>query len=353
MRILLPVCVLILASFSCYAQKYTCLPCGLSCDTIAFNTSGKCPHCSMILVSNQVVSPGEIVLEKGSGNFLIQDGRDSSRTIRIFYHKPKKFNRDSRVVLVIPGSGRDGNEYRDAWKTASEKHNILILSPSFPVEKYKFEDYHLGGIIKNTNLIEHVRPIETTNKVELAEDSIEFEVVHEPGSWIFSELDRIFELIKENLNLNTENYDIFGHSAGGHILHRMALFHSSDKVNRIVASNASFYTLPTTEFRFPFGIQDSPLTEVELGSVFRSSLILLLGEKDNAQETDGTFLISKSANQQGNHRFERGRFFFEKSKEVAGKSGVAFLWKLQIVPGVGHDFRKMSKAAAAYLYSPR
>ena len=37
--------------------------------------------------------------------------------------------------------------------------------------------------------------------------------------------------------------------------------------------------------------------------------------------------------------------------ELAAESlGVALEWKLEIVPGVGHDLQQMSEAAAEYLY---
>lgn len=36
--------------------------------------------------------------------------------------------------------------------------------------------------------------------------------------------------------------------------------------------------------------------------------------------------------------------------ETAEQLDLELNWKLEIVPGVGHDFRRMSEAAAEYLY---
>lgn len=37
--------------------------------------------------------------------------------------------------------------------------------------------------------------------------------------WIYNDLDRIFDLVKEKRKLDKDSYDMFGHSAGGQLLH--------------------------------------------------------------------------------------------------------------------------------------
>ncbi len=81
-------------------------------------------------------------------------------------------------------------------------------------------------------------------------------------------------------------------------------------------------------------------------------MIVFLGELDNENETGGTFLRSKSADIQGLHRLERGKFFYENAKKKAEELGYDFNWKIVIVPNVGHDHLKMGNAAGQYLYQP-
>ncbi len=62
-------------------------------------------------------------------------GPYAQKRITVFYHRPDRFDRGSPVVMVIPGAGRHGDDYRDAWMGASEEHGVLVLSPRYP-EKY-------------------------------------------------------------------------------------------------------------------------------------------------------------------------------------------------------------------------
>ena len=108
---------------------------------------------------------------------------------------------------------------------------------------------------------------------------------------------------------------MFGHSAGGQILHRMVLLHPFSKANRIIAANSGSYTLPDTSAKFPFGIKNISHTAKMLDGAFQKKLTILLGEKDNANETRGRILRSKTADQQGTHRLARGKYFFNFCKK--------------------------------------
>lgn len=334
-------------------SQYVCVPCNLACDTLSFEQPGSCHVCNMKLIQGSQKVSSQIEIKEGSGNFLINDSRDSSKKIRVFYYKPQSFSKDSKILMVIPGAGRNGDDYRDSWIEASEKYNVLILSPSFNELYYSFEDYHLGGITGPSNLMQYVSRVENTNKVMLDEDNLEFPIIQDSEKWLFGEFDRIFDLAVATLGSHQTTYDLFGHSAGGHVLHRMGLFYHSDKVNRILASNASFYTLPTTKYSYPFGINETNLTQKKLSTSFKNKLVVFLGEMDNADETGGTFLLSESADKQGSHRFERGKFFFEKAKQTANDLGCPFNWSIEVIPGVGHNYSKMGLAASEFLYAPR
>ncbi|MEL6917880.1 MAG: hypothetical protein AAFO99_09125, partial [Bacteroidota bacterium] len=259
----------------------------------------------------------------------------------------------SRILIVIPGAGRNGDSYRDAWIEASEKYSLLILSPMYPEHEYGFEDYHLCGLITETNLKKSITYVENTNIVRLHEDTFKFKVNLNANEWLFNDLDRLFNLTVNAVNSSQKSYDVFGHSAGGHILHRLALFQKNSKADKIVASNSSFYTVPSFETSFPFGLKNAPIEKESLKNVFNKQLIVFLGELDNANETGGTFLHSKSANEQGLHRLERGKFFFKTSKAIAEELELHFNWDLVIIPNTGHDHQKMGNAAANYLYGEK
>ncbi len=305
----------------------------------------------MKLLDQRLFMVDDVNIVEGSGFFIMQGGvgrKDNS--ITVYYYRPSSFTAHSKILWVIPGAGRNADSYRDAWIEEAEKFNLLILSPMYPERKYSFEDYHLGGLIAHSNLRESITPISGTHMVRLDEENFHFEINEQSAQWIFEDFDRIFDTVVNNLSSNQSTYDIFGHSAGGHILHRMALFHHTSKADRIMAANPSFYTLPSFEEAFPFGLKDAPIDSAALIQAFRKKLVLLLGEEDNEKETNGTFLRSSSADKQGLHRLARGRFFFDMAQTTAEQLKAEYHWKLHIVPEVGHDHRKMGDAAARYLY---
>lgn len=335
----------------------------------------------------------DITIEEGSGSFLIGGGEPyPEKHIRVFYHRPESFTRRSPVVLVIPGAGRDGDEYRDAWVEASERHGALILSPSYAERYYpEYWSYNLAGMARSVtlDLSFHIDtgPEEWTldrvqEEVEaevgghgfvghsgdarflyqlvllarsgMLEDidvaGTDLDVETDPERWIFDDFDRIFHRVAAELELETEEYDLFGHSAGGQILHRFALFHPDNSAGRILAANSGWYTLPTREEEFPYGLEDTGRSRQELEAAFGNELVVFLGEEDDEDETRGSLRTTPAANRQGGHRLARGRYFFQKAREAADRLGVEMGWTLEIVSGVGHDYERMSEAAADYLY---
>lgn len=304
-----------------------------------------------ILFITHISIAQNIELTSGSGLFKMNGtGKHQNDSITIFYHKPINFTRSSKILIVVPGAGRNGDNYRDSWIKTSEKHSVLVLSPSYPEKDYNYGDYHLGGIVKDLDLTKGVSFKKGTNQVHTDEDVIEFNVDTNKGNWIFNDFDRIFELVKNSTDSNQKKYDMFGHSAGGQILHRFVLFQPNSKADRILASNAGTYTLPDFETIYPFGIENITVPKKQLKKSFRKKLILFLGELDNNLETRGRMLRSKTADKQGISRIERGKNFYSFSKELSKKSKMKFKWEHEIVPNVGHNQKKMAKAAARYLY---
>lgn len=337
--------ILILLAFSCQNKtgNYVCKPCDLPCDELTFSESGICPHCKMELVlkseleADLNMAVNDINIKDGSGKFLIDGGLQDEKEIIIHYYKPRNLKSESPVVIVLPGAGRNGDEYRDAWIEKAEKYNVLVLSPEYSEKYYpEFWSYNLAGMITDVEI----------NDERTAMTS--FKISKNPNEWIYNDFDRIFNLTRQKLNLKIDTYDLFGHSAGGQILHRLAIFKSDNKANRILSSNSGWYTVPTDDDDFPTGLKGSYKSEKELD--FSKNLVLFLGEKDDANETRGDLRRSPEVDKQGLHRLERGTYFYNESKKIATESNSDFNWTLKIIPNIGHDFRGMSKAAADYLY---
>lgn len=357
MRIYAIVVLLVLSSCKSSQEQYVCTPCNLACDELTFPESGNCPHCNMELVKMSDLEKeirlvlNQVDIQEGSGVFLLEGGyKKEDKAIKIYYHKPKKFTQNSKILIVVPGAGRNADSYRNSWIEASEKYNILILSPMYLETDYDYGAYHMGNLIYNLNLESGAVYDGNSNNVFLNEEQFSFEVNMNQKEWIFNDFDRLFDLVVEELDSSQIQYDIFGHSAGGQILHRFAIFQPSSKANRIIASNSGSYTLPDFSTNLPFGVKNTVLTKENIKSSFKKSLILFIGELDNENEKGGLLLRSPSADKQGLHRLERGMYFFNESRRIADELSYEFNWKLEIVPGVGHNQENMAKAAAGLLY---
>lgn len=330
---------------------YVCPPCAPH-DTLRFEHDGECPVCGMKLTEKPDSSHvGPAHIHEGSGNFMIRGGPGHQETLLpVYYHRPESFTQESPILIVVPGAGRDGWDYRDAWVEASERHGVLVLSPRYPEQAYDFGDYHMGGVAEATNIEEVADFIEGSHEVVLDEERLAFEVNAQKREWLFGDFDRLFEAVGSAVGSERTGYDVFGHSAGGQILHRFVLFQPDSKADRILAANAGFYTLPDLEADLPFGLGGTPMEEADLVASFERNLTLFLGEEDDHSEAGGIFLRSPSADAQGPGRRQRGRHFYETGKKMAEELDVEFAWRIEIVPGVGHDHEGMSEAAAKYLY---
>jgi len=319
------------------AEVYVCPPCDQLCDELTFDKSGKCPHCGMHLVEGKpddqaFQNLNNLVIKSGSGKFIVSSGKDSSKVIGVHYYQPKNMSLQAPVTIVLPGAGRNAAAYRNAWIPSSDRQGNLVLALEFHELFYpEFWNYNLAGMIKEVNVEEET-----------------FTIVSDSSNWLFGDIDKLFEQVKSLLSLTAETYDIFGHSAGGQILHRMAIFYPENSANRILAANSGWYTLPSDSVDFPYGLRNQNQSEETID--FSSKLIVMLGENDDASETRGHLRHTPETDAQGLHRLSRGIFFYNFTKRIAESTDLPFAWKLEVIPDVGHDYAAMSSAAADLLY---
>ena len=327
-------------------------------------------HGALAIASEAIQS---VAIEAGSGSFIVPGGEErESRTIEVHYHRPANLTKQSPVMMVTPGAGRNGDDYRDAWKKASEKYGVLILSPSYSEQHYpEYWSYNLGNMPGSVTLdlrlqvetnpagwqlseqIEKAKDDATLNRIaennrfmrrlalltlsgmiaDVDASAAGLTVNQDRSAWIYEDFDRIFETARRALDLDIDTYDLFGHSAGGQILHRYALFHADSRANRTLAANSGWYTLPGFDEPFPYGLANTGMNKDEIKDAFRSRLIVYLGEKDE-HETRGSLRKTPEANQQGPGRLQRGQHFFTTAQATAEQLETDLNWKLEIVPGI-------------------
>ncbi|MEY1554704.1 hypothetical protein AB3Y40_03630 [Yoonia sp. R2331] len=299
---------------------------------------------------NQELGENPVTLPEGLGSFQLPDLGSAGLTVH--YVRPQSFTPSSPILLVLPGAGRNSVGYRDAWIDAACASGTFVAALGYSEEDYDFAAYNMGGTISNLHFDNpsFARVSETATTITLDDADIRFDVVTNRPDWIFDDFDRVFEQLIQITGSEAEKHDIFGHSAGGQILHRFAIFAPGSKARIIIAANSGFYTFPDLSQAMPTGLQVTGLTEIDLTHAFGAHLVLMLGALDNSDQSGGTLLHTPHIDQsQGLGRLDRGQRFYQHSRQEAERVGAAFQWQFQIIDGIGHDYRAMSAAAAEYL----
>jgi len=263
-------------------------------------------------------------LKAGRGSFPYRDAATSGKSIKVWYYKPDKLAPDAKVVFVMPGVNRNGQDYREDWVRHAKKYHFLLLVPEFSEQAFPNSAYQFGSV---------------TNP--------------DHKQWTFTTIEGLFDLMREKEGLTTQIYILFGHSAGAQFVHRFMLFMVAPRVEVAIAANAGTYTLPVYSGNgvaaFPWSLDANAVSEAQLKTNFTEPLIVMLGEDD----TDPNHKLlprEPEAMAEGPNRVARGQKFYTMAKQQAQSMSATFNWKLITVPGVGHSDVGMSAAAVKYVY---
>jgi hypothetical protein len=260
----------------------------------------------------------------GRASILFDDpAGDPSRPVTLHAYRPEGWRPDGQVVLVMHGMGRNGDEYRDFWIEAAERHKLLIVAPTFPAHLFPGPETYNNGYV-------------------LAEDGS----LRRPEWRGYRIPARVVMALREAGLSTRPKVLIFGHSAGGQFLHRLLSTEPSDLFEAAMVGNPGWFTLPDLGRPFPAGLGGIGATEADIARLFAFPMTILSGEVDT--ETSGPSLPSQpEAVAQGPHRFARALYYFEYGQAEAKRRGLPFNWKRVTVPHIGHDGAAMSRAAAS------
>ena len=260
----------------------------------------------------------------GKDSFVINAYKHTDRkTIRVWTYKPAEWTSADPVLFVMHGMGRNAEDYLDAWTELAEQKGIMLIAPEFASKFYRVitNDYQEGNLKSY------------------------FGWQNPESEWAFTVVENVFDHVNTVNGLSLDGYLIFGHSAGGQFVQRMVAMKPQSRINKAIAANAGTYSFMEEEAPYPYGLGD---VNYNLQGSFAKHLVVLLGELDNNAQ-QGQLDQTDMAMEQGPNRLERGSNFFQASKTVAGDNGFDFNWQIQVVPDVGHEYKRMSEAAAELL----
>ncbi|WP_454692120.1 alpha/beta hydrolase [Achromobacter aloeverae] len=253
----------------------------------------------------------------------LDEDRNSDRPFTLHTYRPYGYTPDRPVVIVQHGVLRNGDEYRDFWIPAADKHKLLIVAPTFSNEIWPgVESYNNGRVFTPGG---NVRPVD---------------------GWTYVLPQRVFADLREAEITTTDKAYLFGHSAGGQFVHRLMSSQSHEPYQAVTAGNPGWYTLPTFDHPYPEGLDGVGLTEDHLARLLAYPLTVLAGDQDIAT-SDPNLPSEPAAMRQGPHRYARAHHYFEAGRREAERRGLPFNWRLVSVPGIGHDGKAMSAVCAS------
>jgi CubicO group peptidase (beta-lactamase class C family)/poly(3-hydroxybutyrate) depolymerase len=263
----------------------------------------------------------------GAGFHAFADPRPGPRReITVFTYRPASFTPESPILIVMHGRNRNGADYRDWWIAEAKRRGFLVAVPQFSEDQYAHpHEYNYGAMIRPDG---SPRPRD---------------------EWLFPVVDAVFEDLLRRTGSKRERYFLFGHSAGAQLVHRLATFAWSPRIERAVSANAGSYTLPLAGEAFPFGTGGTPAGDGELRTLLSRPLLVLLGDQD--KDPDHYQLPREpGAMKQGPHRLARGRNYMETARREAERLGVPLAWQVATAPGVAHSAEGMAPFAARHLF---
>jgi len=257
-------------------------------------------------------------LPAGLGHFILGN---NGEPIEVFSYKPPTYT-DGPLIVMIHGSDRNAEDHRNWAVNMAERFGAIVVAPLFDKTRFNDERYkRTGGVLLEGKL----QPRET---------------------WTFNILLRLVAEVRAREEKPQLPYYIIGHSGGGQLVVRMALFMPGE-AKRFVACNPGSYPFPHPTVRFPYGLGGLPaeLTDdAALRRFYAQPLTLFLGTGDVWQLASDYFDLSPDAMKQGPVRLARGQNFFETSRQNAATHGWPFHWRIVETPRIAHDAQRMFAA---------
>jgi poly(3-hydroxybutyrate) depolymerase len=265
-------------------------------------------------------NPASAIRRQVTGSFQFLDS-GSNRPITVWFCRPPTLAPDTRLVFVMHGS--ESETARQACDLASpyiEPLNAIVLAPQFAEEYFPGDAYMFG------------------NMIDAAGNMLP------KSAWALTAIERLFDIVRDEMRLSWKEYDIVGFSGGAQFVHRLTLFVPEARFRRAVAASAGRYAFPSWAAKFPYGLAGGPIDRMELLKAFSRDLLVLLGDRDIADREREPGSMA-----QGATRFARGLRFFASATDEAAALGVPLRWELRIVPGIDHSPVSMVRASLELL----
>jgi pimeloyl-ACP methyl ester carboxylesterase len=245
-------------------------------------------------------------------------------SLEVFTYRPA--GEIKGVMLNFHGSSRGASSARDAAVKIAEEKGYYIVAPLFDEARFDSDAYQRGGILDSGRFV--------SNK-----DDWTVSIVNDIAEWA-------------NAKVGTDDSDdmvLFGHSAGGQFLSRIAAYGNDATFDKMIIANPSTHVWPSLTEKATYGFGGGYFSTQESEALLKDYLadpitIYLGAEDDNTDDAD--LATGEAAMRQGSNRLERGLNAYDAAKKLAASKGWEFNWELVKAPGVGHTASGMLQSTA-------
>ena len=227
---------------------------------------------------------------------------DLERTRRVVVHisLPEPILKTTQILVVMHGNTRNAATYHRTWQPYARAHGAVLVTPEFSRQDWpRARHYHQGNLLT-------------------ADKSTKPRAV-----WSFTAMEHAVTIAARIAGIESERFYLYGHSAGAQFVHRYVLATGGTRLIRAVAANAGWYTWPSLEKHYPYGLAPVDNHRWDWKPAFRTKLTILLGENDNDPKSP-SLRRTDSLMFQGEHRLERGTRFFAAARALSAKTGADF-----------------------------
>jgi hypothetical protein len=266
-----------------------------------------------------------LVAQAGPRSLPYYDPAFPDRMLILHAARPRDWSPECPVLFVHHGVGRNGRDYRDYWLPHVDAGGMLAIAIEFPEASFpEYLWYNFGNLHATDG---------TSNPRD---------------QWTFGIDPRLFDALRGQGITTTRRYGVFGHSAGGQYVHRMLSFGYRDHVAVAVSANAGTYAMPDLAIDWPWGLGATTVSPDDLRTFLGFRLTVMAGTED-IKTTGRFFPKGPKSLKQGPTRYARAHTYLHTAQSAAAELGVSLAWQVIDVPGVGHDGRGMSDAAAPFI----
>ena len=270
---------------------------------------------------------------EGSGTFPFVYNSNTNKSLDVYCHIPENSDSSTPIVFLFHGNNRNANEYRNSLVAKANLYGFILLVPEFTTTQFPGGDgYNLGNVFTDG-------------------DNPSASSLNNESEWAFSVIEPLFTYAIQNLNNQSSKYHIIGHSAGAQFAHRFLFFKPLARIDKMVASASGWYTTLDLETNFPYGLNTSPLEDINFSLLFSKQLTILVGSNDN-DPNSSALRHNSVVDLQGLNRLDRAISFYNNAQSKAADLSVNFEWDFVINSNEDHNYLIAVSKAADIIFNP-